>query len=244
VTVDQPVLVSVGVFVAYTVVVGVLWRVTGTRYDHLVDSRSTVLRGIILPIGAGAVVLTIATTWLGWWRPALFEDGRVGPAWVLVVPALFGLVALLNIATIDVRSPKARLLPLLLVGTLLVGFAEELVTRGLLVVGLREGGANELVVWLVTSVLFALLHGINALFGQSGKATITQTVAAFFAGTVLYVTLMSTGTLIVGMVLHALWDFGTLGIMATDREQKPVAGILAMLTFLAGIVGVWFVVLA
>ena len=171
-----------------------------------------------------------STTWFGWWEPALFP-GRIGPAWVLVVPALFALVALINIALIGWRTPQARLLPLLLVGTLLVGFAEELASRGVLAVGLREAGASEVVVWLVTSVLFSLLHAMNVLFGQSGRTTLVQLVMAFFAGSALYVTVMSTGSLLVAMVLHALWDFGTLGILATERQQKPLAGLLAFATF-------------
>jgi membrane protease YdiL (CAAX protease family) len=242
-TPGNPALAAVAVFVAYMVLVGVLWRVTGTRYDHLVDSRSTILRGIILPIGLGAVLLAVATTWFGWWEPALVP-GATGPSWALIVPLMFGLVAILNIATIDWRSAKARLLPLLLVGTVLVGFAEELATRGQLVVGLRESGSSEVAVWLITSVLFALLHGMNVLFGQSGRATVTQILAAFFAGTALYVTLLTTGSLIVGMVLHALWDFGALGILATGREQRPVAGILGLATFLVAAAAVGFVIAA
>ena len=234
----NPAVAALAVFVAYTVLVGILWRLTGTRYDHLVDSRSTILRGIVLPIGLGGVLLAVVTTWFGWWGSALFP-GASGPSWALVVPLLFAVVAVLNIASIDWRSAKARLLPLLLVGTALVGFAEELASRGQLAVGLRESGASEVTVWLVTSILFALLHGMNVLFGQSGRTTLTQIVAAFFAGTVLYITLMTTGSLIVAMVLHALWDFGALGILATDRQQKPIAGILALVTFLvaAGTVG-------
>jgi membrane protease YdiL (CAAX protease family) len=242
VTVSQPGLVAVGILVAYLVVVGVLWRLTGTRYDALVDSREHVIKGIVLPIGAGAVLLAVATTWLGWWHPALFQEPRSAPTWALIAPALFGLVALINIATIDFRSPKARLLPLILVGTLLVGFAEELATRGLPVVGLRESGFSEWQVWLITSVLFALLHGMNAFFGQSVQTTLVQIVMSFLAGTVLYVTRMTVGTLLVAMLLHALWDFGTLGIQATDAKQKPLAGILGLLTLLAGLVCVGFVV--
>jgi uncharacterized protein len=241
-TVSNPVAVAVGIFVAYTVLVGVMWRVTGTRYDHLVDSREHIVRGIVVSIGVGAVFLAGATTVLGWWPDALFESGRVGPAWALVVPALFALVAALNIASIDFRSSKAGLLPVLLLGTLLVGFAEELASRGVLVVGLRESGASELVVWLVTAVLFALLHGMNAAFGQSAKLTLVQMVMAFLAGTVLYVTLMATGTLLVGMVLHALWDFGTLGLLATEGKQKPVIGLLGITTFAIGLIAVGFVV--
>ena len=243
-TTDHPAVVAIGVFLAYMVLVGVIWQVTGTRYDALVDSRAHLLRGIALPIGLGALLLAVATTWLGWWHSALFEGSRSGPAWALVVPALFAAVAVINIATIDYRSPQATLLPLVLVGCLLVGFAEELATRGLLVVGLREGGSGELAVWLISSVLFSLLHAMNALFGQSGRATLAQLASTFFAGTALYVALMTTGTLIVGMVLHALWDVGTLGILATGAKQKTPAGVLALLTFVAALVSVFFVVAA
>ena len=137
-TTDHPAVVAIGVFLAYMVLVGVIWQVTGTRYDALVDSRAHVLRGIVLPIGLGALLLAIATTWLGWWNSALFEGSRSGPGWALVVPALFAAVAVINIATIDYRSPQATLLPLVFVGCLLVGFAEELATRGLLGGGLAR----------------------------------------------------------------------------------------------------------
>jgi len=67
-------------------------------------------------------------------------------------------------------------------------------------------------------------------------------VTASFAGTALYVILMTTGTLIVGMVLHALWDIGTLGILASGATQKPPAGVLVLVTFVAALASVWFVV--
>lgn len=236
--------ISVGVFVAYMAIVGVLWRVTGTRYDALVDSRAHVVRGIILPIGVGGLFLAVATTWLGWWDLALFEPARSSATWALIIPVLVAVVAVLTIVTIDFRSAAAKRLPLILVGTLLVGFAEELASRGVLLVGLREGGASEWVVWLVTSLLFALLHGMNALVGQSVQVTITQILMAFAAGTAFYISLMTTGTLLVPMLLHALWDFGTLGHLATDSPQKPAVGLLGLGTFALALVVVGFVIAA
>ena len=56
---DHPAVTAIGIFVAYMVLVGVIWQVTGTRYDALVDSRAHVLRGIVLPIGLGALLLAI-----------------------------------------------------------------------------------------------------------------------------------------------------------------------------------------
>lgn len=231
----QPAFIAFGAFVAYAIVIAVVWRVTGTRYDHLVDSRSTVVRGIVVPIGLGALLLAAVATWQGWWSAALWP-GAAGPAWAWVVPALFGLVAILNVGTIDWRSASRSLLPLLLVGTLLVGFAEELLTRGLLAVGLRESGATVLGVWLGTSLLFAVLHGINALFGQSVRLTLTQVVTAFLAGSALFVSVTVSGSLILAMALHALWDFGTLGVQATGAKPRPVAGVLAIGVLLLGTV--------
>jgi membrane protease YdiL (CAAX protease family) len=236
-TVGHAPLVAIGIFVVYTAVVAALWKVNKVDYAAVADSRDSVIRGIVVPIGIGGVLLAVATTVLGWWHPVLFQDGRTGPAWVLVVPVLLGLVGLLGTLNIDWRSPKAPLLPWLALGVVLVGFAEELVCRGILIVGGRQGGWSELVVVIVSCVLFGLLHGINAFFGQSLRQTVTQIVTATIIGASLYATRMSTGTLIVCMLLHALWDFGTLGQASTGRETRPVVGFIALATFAVGLVG-------
>jgi membrane protease YdiL (CAAX protease family) len=239
----QPTLIALAAFVAYVAVVGIVWRATGTHYDHLVDTRSTVLRGIVLPIGLGGLLLAAVTTWQGWWS-AVLSPAATGPAWVWVVPALWLLVALLNISSIDWRATGARLLPLIVIGVVLVGFAEELAARGILVVGLRDSGATELVVWLVSSGLFALLHGLNAFFGQSARTTLIQMVMSFFAGTALFVTVMVSGSLLLAMALHALWDLGTLGIAATGGTQKRLAGLVGLVMFATAAVAVGFVVVS
>jgi membrane protease YdiL (CAAX protease family) len=242
--VDHAPLVAIGVFVVYTALVAVLWKVNKVDYSAIAESRDAVVRGIVVPIGVGAVFLAVVTTMLGWWHPVLFQDGRTGPTWVVVVPVLLGLVGLLGSANIDWRSPKAALLPWLALGVLLVGFSEETLTRGILIVGGRDGGWSELVVVIVSCVLFGLLHGINAFFGQSMQLTITQIVMATVVGAAFYATRMSTGTLIVCMLLHALWDFGTLGQAATGREQRPAVGLLSLTTYGIGLVATGFVIAA
>ncbi len=241
-TVSNPQYVVIGLFLAYMVLVVVLWKVNKVDYNTIGDTIPNAQKGIVIPIGAGAVMLAIATTVLGAWPDVLFEDGRQGPGWVVVVPILWVLVALVNISCIDWKSDAKAVLPWLALGTLLVGFAEEVVTRGTLIVGLREAGWSETKVYLVCTALFALLHGVNALFGQTVQQTIVQIVMAFVAGTALYVTRMSTGTLLTGIVMHAAWDFGTLGITATKSKQKPLGGILAYAMFILGLIAVWFIV--
>jgi uncharacterized protein len=240
-TVSNPQYVVLAIFVAYMALVSVIWKVNRIDYATPGSTPENVRKGIIIPIGIGGVLLAVATTVLGAWHDVLFEDARSGPTWALVVPVLFGVIALINISTIGFSSAPASLVPALALGTLCVGFSEEVVSRGLLVVGGREAGWSPVTVYLVSTIAFALLHGINAFFGQSMKTTITQIVMAFIAGTALYVTRLTTGTLLVGIVLHAMWDFGTLGITATERQQKPLAGLLALVLYVAALVSIWFV---
>ena len=83
----------------------------------------------------------------------------------------------------------------LAMGTLLVGFSEEMLTRGTGLVGLR-GGFGEPVAWFFSCLLFGLLHALNIFFGQAFGATAQQIGLAFFAGSVLYITRRVAGTLI------------------------------------------------
>jgi len=152
------------------------------------------------------------------------------------VPALALLAALIGIATFDWDSPRTDVLPLLAVGVLLVGFSEELLTRGLLIVGLRPA-MKEPMVWFVTSLLFGLMHGLNIIGGQAVGTTLQQIVFAFVLGTAFYVTRRVTGTLLVCMVLHAVWDFGSIGNEATDGTN--LSGLFVILTAILGLFAVW-----
>jgi hypothetical protein len=235
-TASNPLLVAIGIYVAYLAVVAVVWKVNRVDYLHLVDDRRTAVRSIVVPIGLGALLLAVATTVLGWWHPVLFDDGRTGPAWAIAVPILFGVAAVLGLLSIDWRSANRSVLPVIALGTLLVGFAEEVLTRGLLVVGAREAGWTALGVYLLSTLLFSLLHGLNGFFGMPWRATAGQMAITFVAGTAFYVTRLSTGTLLVGIVLHAVWDFTTLGAQATGRTMKPATLVAGFASYALALV--------
>jgi CAAX protease family protein len=61
------------------------------------------------------------------------------------------------------------------------------------------------------------------------------------AGAAFYVTRMTTGSLVVAMFLHALWDFGLLGTKATDGDVRPPQAVAVAAVYATGIVAVWFV---
>ena len=236
---DHPVAVVSAVFVVYLVLVSVLWRVNHVDYEALAESRESVVRGIVVPIGAAAVLVAVVTTVVGWWQPVLVQGTRPGPAWALVVPVLLTVMAVLGASSVGYTSPRRDILPLLAVGVLLVGFAEEVMTRGLLIVGARDAGWSETQVMLFSCALFALLHGINALFGQSVPRTLVQVGLTFAAGAAFYVTRMTTGTLVVCILLHALWDFGTLGTQATGRQLRPITLVVVPVVYVLALVAAW-----
>ena len=79
-------------------------------------------------------------------------------------------------------------------GCVFVGFSEEMLTRGIAIVGAR-GSMHEKWVWVFSGVIFSLLHAPNAFFGQSVGGTAFQMVFAFAVGLTYYVTRRIAGTL-------------------------------------------------
>ena len=131
----------------------------------------------------------------------------------------------------------------LAVGTLFVGFSEEMLCRGTGLVGLR-GGFKEPVAWALSCLLFGLIHALNAFFGQSIGSTIQQIVFAFAAGTVFYITRRVSGTLIVCMVLHAWVDFTIFGFGKAAADAKSPLTLLSSLqwgAFALALIGVFLV---
>lgn len=102
---------------------------------------------------------------------------------------------------------------------MLVGFNEEIVTRGLLLTGLRAN-VREPLAWFLSSALFALMHAVNALNGAPLGETMQQMGFAFLGGTAFYILRRVTGNLIWAMVLHGAWDFTTF---ASGHAPGPVS---------------------
>jgi uncharacterized protein len=227
--------VALAIFAAYVVLVSAIWFLLDVDFSTIGLSTESAVEGIVIPVGAGAVLLAAAATWLGWWRPALSEARRSGPGWAVTVPGLLALMVVLGLLSVDYGADVGSLLPVLALGALLIGFSEEMLTRGLALVGFR-GGVSERMAWFWTSLLFAFLHGINVLFGAPLGSTVRQIVFAFVVGSAFYVTRRVLGTLLVPMLLHAAWDFGTIATEATDGTPLPGGLLLyplAVVTFVA-----------
>jgi membrane protease YdiL (CAAX protease family) len=199
-------LVGVLVLVAYLAVFYGVWVLTGIDYERVGDSADTLLKWYVAPLAAGAVVLVVAASVLGWWRAALFEV-RTAPRWTLVTPTIMLVLAVAALLVKDYSDTTGTMVLYLVLGSIGVGFCEELATRGLLLTGLR-GTLTERRAWLWSTLLFGLLHLPNWVFG-AGPGAIAQVGMAFLAGTTLYLLRRGAGTLVAAMLLHAVWDFSS-----------------------------------
>jgi membrane protease YdiL (CAAX protease family) len=227
-------LTAIAAIVGYLAVVFAVWVATGIEYDEVGDTVENVQKSVVLAVGLGAVYLIVVTSALGWWKPAMREPRKVGGGWMWLIPILLLVGAALNLAAtkwgeIDGVGTYALWLG---IGTLFVGFSEELLTRGIAIVGGR-GSMHEKWVWAFSGAIFALIHVPNALFGQGATETAQQVVFAFAVGLTYYVTRRISGALIVTMILHAIWDFSTF-IQAHSVDglaEKPASvSIFAMYT--------------
>ncbi len=131
----------------------------------------------------------------------------------------------------------------LALGTALVGFSEEITYRGLAVVGFR-GGYSEVRVWLFSALLFGLLHSVNVILGQGAVSTIRQVIFAFVLGSVFYAIRRISGTIVVVMVIHALWDFGTFTHVAGRTDADLAAARTDLATAGMGLLENLFVLVA
>jgi membrane protease YdiL (CAAX protease family) len=201
-------LVGVLCLLAYLAAFYGVWIAYDVDYDAIGDSADTLLKWYVMPLVAGAVVLVVATTLLGWWRPAVVEPAEARlPRWVLVPGALMAVLALAALLSKDYSDTTTTMLVWLVLGSVGVGFGEEMANRGLLLTGLR-GGLTEPWVWFFSCLCFGLMHLPNWAFGE-GPIAAGQVLLAFLAGTTLYLVRRGTGLLVWPMALHGFWDFST-----------------------------------
>jgi len=233
--------IGLAIYLGYVVVVFAVQQFTRVPYTELGESGQKLFLGAGLSLIVAAVLLAITTTALGWWRPTLFDRHRAAHRWPIVAPAIMAVALLVNLASTDWGSYDGGFFAASVV-LLLVGFTEELTTRGLLLVGLRSR-LREVWVWLITSILFGLMHLINALSGQPLGPTLLQVALATGAGTIFYVLCRVTGSLIWAMVLHGFWDFSTFAVgHGTPRPLAALGGTIEIVAIVVALIGVAFVV--
>lgn len=197
--------IGFAVVVGYLAVIVAVQAASGIPYTELGDSAGNLFVSAGLSLIIGAVLLAVLLTVFRWWGPVLRDQHRSKHRWPIIAPILLAVIAVINLLSSDWNAVSGAFVAAALV-LVLVGFTEEVVARGILLVTLRTR-VSEVWVWLLTSVVFAVMHMVNSVLGQPLAASVQQAGFAFIVGSILYVFRRTTGSLIPAMALHGLWDF-------------------------------------
>ncbi len=156
------------------------------------------------------IIAVILLSVMGWWSIVGFRPPDQ-PADLLyfVVPFLPAVVSLLA----GVELKNVLVVTQLLIITLMVGFAEEAIFRGLMLNALKPQG--DWTAAIVTSSLFALSHSLNVLSGKNLADVLVQILYALAIGFAFAALVLKKGIIWPLVLAHFLIDF-TAMIGRTD----------------------------
>ncbi|MCC6506721.1 MAG: CAAX amino terminal protease self- immunity [Alphaproteobacteria bacterium ADurb.BinA280] len=230
--------VAVGMWLLYSAVTLSIQISSGISYLDWFATADNAWRTAVIPLLIGAVVLGAFTLWSRWshlWR----EPVRLHTTTTMKIAMALWIVAivarLVGVRWADV--PTDLLVAILLTGVL-VGFAEEVLFRGIVLRSLRHGGRSEASAAIWTGVWFGLFHAPNMWMG-TGWIGGLQIVLAALMGIVLYVFRRHFGLLWPAMLAHGAWDISVFLGERYSRTGWDIALLSMQLTVMAAAVAVY-----
>ncbi len=197
----------------YTLIIGVgmytVYYINGVRYSNPKIVEIHWPFELVGSIFAIAVVVKFFS-----WKEVGFTKLNLKQAlWLIpIFGILVGIWAemLSIISGDDIKPDQWRLFAMVGFTTLLVGFSEELVYRGIVLSAfLREN--KPVAGILVSAITFSLLHSVNILAGLAFSEIITQIVITFLFGLLFGLLRIKIKNIIPLMIFHWLWDFALIG---------------------------------
>jgi hypothetical protein len=205
----------------------IMLQVIDIDYDVIADSTSNILRGII-PMVALSLAWGLYISRRAGWSSAIWSKQTPGlPKILWLIPIFWFGICLARLWVTPWENFDAVYYLVLAVATIMVGFNEELLFRGILAHGARGTGAwSESRVMLVSAIGFGLFHLPNVLAGQALGPTLIQVGYAFVMGIALYAAMRVSGTILLPVAMHALWDFSTF-----SAKGATMPTILSLIVF-------------
>lgn len=213
------------IYLLYLVIFFATWTMTNADYPKIGKTVESLQLHYALPTLLASAAVIIALSYYGWWKITLFDTKKSGPKWTWLGPIVMLLLIVAGMFHINIQNLTVDLVLWGMLGSIGVGFGEEMITRGALLVGLRTK-YTETKVWLMTTIAFATLHLPNIFFGLAPPATMMQFLLTFIVGSLLYSARRLSGTLIIPMVLHGLWDCSVFLQSATGSPPLAVQLII------------------
>lgn len=165
----------------------------------------------LIPLPVEVVLVLLFVRYSGWgpllWREAPTPTLRPRRRWLIAFPVLAVLLPISQLDDVPWSDRTVGFVLLIAVGTLLVGFTEELVFRGVLLTAVR-GRHGELLAFVTTSAVFALAHVPSDLINGIPVAAVgIQFFALCGVGSVYYWVRRVTGTIWAAVLVHAFTDW-------------------------------------
>ena len=168
------------VLVYLAIYLGAGWVATKTAPDEvkadLLSSVGSVFFHLTFGLIVGAVVLVIFLSVTGWWRDLFARQPIGGSRWMWIAVIIVATPVVLRLFGIDYSRYTSGVVALIFATGPMIGFVEEVLTRGIAVKMLRDAGHSEWVVAAVSSLLFAVMHSIN-LFAGAAPLVVAVTVS-------------------------------------------------------------------
>ncbi len=197
---------------AYLVLFQLAGLLVGTLFGSMLTdgglfgSVANVLITLTASLVIGAVILIAFSASVGWLRELFGPQPIRGRGWMWIAVAIGLYPIVLRLIGIDYGAYDVGVVIVTMLTGLLVGFTEEVATRGIAVKILRDSGMKEIGVAVISSALFALMHSTNLLSGMQPLTVGLTVVYTFAFGILMYLTLRVTGNLIWPILLHGLTD--------------------------------------
>ena len=237
--VQPSVAVGITVVVVYTIILSTIQQSSGVQYDEFFDSASNTWRAPVLSLGIGSVLLLAFVAWARW--DMLWRDPERLPMtrWSWILLGTFTLCVVIRAVGIAWADIDTELLVAVLCLGVLVGFSEEILFRGIFLRSMRNGRMSEGAAALWTAAAFGLFHLPNVFLG-TGLTGLSQVVLAGLSGIALYYFRVAYGAIVVGMVMHGLFDVttflsGDYGATWSTRVALPIQVITWVLGGLVAI---------
>jgi membrane protease YdiL (CAAX protease family) len=201
-------------------------QILGTGPEGI-DLLDLVKHGFAPSLAAASLFLLVVVVFLRWWREVGLAQGPQRGTLKVIWPWLLFL-ALFAASALNAGLPPASVTLFILANTLMVGWSEEVMFRGIWLRGLfRSFG-----IWVAiigSSLIFGAMHVLNIFLTGDLRGAVVQAIAAFLSGVFLAAVRLRTGSLWTGIVLHGLWDAGTFlvaaGGTAATEAQVPATGL-------------------
>lgn len=214
-------LVVIFLFVAYPV--GLILRLV-----HLPLLTANLIRESFL-----VLVIAILIALPRWWSDTGFTRGFDRHTLLICLGAIIilGLRLLFSLPFLIGKAPLS-LVVLAVVISLMVGFVEEGVFRGLIIRILLPKGILQAV--LLSSVIFAALHLLNLLSGFPLAYVVGQMIIGFGLGILFAAIRLRTGSIWPTLLLHGIFD--STGLLLLALNPKQATSINLSLSIIVGIV--------